>query len=190
MCDAMNQCRSPGIGNCDQATGLCKCYANWKGADCGYLAIESPQTVNQPFTETYNGTKTYYFSLETWSYNESYMVNITLGSKSAAGSDKVQSIPTFDIFIGDSSGVFSNPNRFNHDIGIMGIKNNFIIKSSIIKNYTGFIAAIRVNSFDNYNNVGHEYNISIRSYRDLKPNKVEQVEQEVQEVRQLAQIPT
>jgi len=109
------------------------------------------------------------------------MINITVGPKVIASTKPT--LPSFDIFIGDSLGYTSSPNRFNHDIAIMGLHNTFMIKSSIIRNNTGFIAAIRVNAFDDYNNIGKEFNISIRSYRNLKPNlkfspnKIEQVDE-------------
>jgi len=82
----------------------------------------------------------------------------------AAGQDPV---PTFDLFIGDTLGPFSNPNRFNHDIAVLSVQNTFIVTNAIIKNTTGFVAALRVHSFDHHANAANPFNISIRPYRDL-----------------------
>jgi len=64
-------------------------------------------------------------------------------------------------------GPSSNPNRFNHDIGVLSVQNTFIVTDAIIKNTTGFVAAIRVHSFDHHANAANPFNISIRSYRDM-----------------------
>ncbi|CDW88293.1 serine carboxypeptidase [Stylonychia lemnae] len=139
MCQHMNFCNNH--GTC-QSNGQCTCLQGFKSADCSEQAVQLVPSFHQKF-ET-NGTQWIYFQFsQGLSYNHKY--EFTLSSKQP-----------IDLYI--STGSDSDPNEFSHDLAFKG-QNYMTIQSDHFPSLSTFVAAVKINGIDFYNNAFHLNNL-------------------------------
>ncbi|CDW85332.1 serine carboxypeptidase [Stylonychia lemnae] len=161
MCRAMNNCNSN--GKCLD-TGKCQCEHGFFGDDCTQK-IQS-LSISQEFQESYqmNGTHWYYFRLEN---KDNQILNDDEYFELRLSSQRLM-----DIYIKKDDK--SEPTQFQNDMKFLKQQRLVISTQSFPMLRSSFIATVRVDGIDLFENKYHQHTLKA-SFRKFKKPQIDQI---------------